>query len=268
MAITNFAQEAFRSTGDQTRTPRQKFNFELILELGSGKSSIIFTRVSSVTAASYTFDTVIMNQYNRKRIIQTRLNYEPITVTFYDTYDNQWHTLMSNYIAHYYNEGQGINVPDTKIKDDSTINQFFDTNWGFTPNSNRYFFSQIKINQAGRVTILNNPIITNMQGDTLDYSESSPIMYTVTFQPESIETKNAKDVQPKSTVTATSAISPPPSPPSGSTSKYDSFESFSADPKVITAVNNTGITFENLWLRYLDLDLKGWLYLLEYYAKF
>lgn len=191
MAITNFAQEVFRSDGDQLLVPRQKFNFTMILELFD-KASIVFTRVSSVTAASYSFDTVIMNQYNRKRVVQTRLNYEPITVTFYDTFDNEWHNLMRDYLSHYFNGEEGIeNRPS--LEGSSTVGPFFTTDLGFTPNADRYFFPQIKIVQNGyrgkfRETILKSPIITNIQGDTLDYSESSPVMYTVTFQPESIET--------------------------------------------------------------------------------
>lgn len=191
MAITNFAQEVFRSDNDQLLVPRQKFNFTLILERHD-RASITFTRVSAVTAASYSVDTQLMNQYNKKRVVQTRLNYEPISVSFYDTFDNEWHNLMRDYLSHYFNGGEGIEKR-TSLEGSSTVTPNFETDLGFTPNADRYFFPRVKIVQNGyrnkyRETILINPTITNIQGDNLDYSDSNPVIYTVTFQPESIQT--------------------------------------------------------------------------------
>lgn len=189
MAITNFAQEVFRSDNDQILVPRQKFNFTLIMQ--TDNRSITFHRVSSVTVPGFNVDGQLMNQYNKKRFVQTRLNYDPVTVTFYDTFDNEWHNLMRDYIAHYYNGTDGIEQR-TVLEGSSTVTPNFVTDLGFTPNSNRYFFPVIKIIQNGyrgkfRETRLINPAITTIQGDTLDYSDSNPVMYTVTFQPESIQ---------------------------------------------------------------------------------
>jgi hypothetical protein len=193
MSIRNFAQEAFRSDGDQLLVPRQKFNFTLVIDRVF-RSPIVFTRVSSASAASYGVDTTIMNQYNHKRVVQTRLNYDPITVAFYDTFDNEWHTLMQAYLAHYFNNGKGIEQR-TSLEGINTTDPSFATDFGFTPNDVRYFFPQIKIIQNGyrgeyRETILVNPTITSMQGDTLDYSDSQPVKYNVTFQPESIQVED------------------------------------------------------------------------------
>lgn len=193
MAIRNFAQEAFRSDGDQLLVPRQKYNFELQLFM-TGYTPHTFKRVSNTSAASYSIDTTVMNQYNKKRVVQTRLNYDPITVVFYDTYDNHWHHMMKNYLSHYYNNGDGIRL-HTGEETSSTVSPSFDTSQGFTPNADRYFFSQIKIIQNGhldefRETILINPHITSMQGDTLDYADSETVKYSVTFQPESIQVKD------------------------------------------------------------------------------
>lgn len=189
MAITNFASEVFGKGGGDFLIPRQKFNFTLIIQ--TDNSNTIFHRVSSVTAPSFNVEGQIMNQYNKKRFVQTRLNYDPVTVTFYDTFDDQFHFLMRDYIAHYYNGGEGLEQR-TPLEGSSTVTPNFITDLGFTPNSNRYFFPVIKIIQNGmggyfRETRLINPAITSIQGDTLDYSDSNPVMYTVTFQPESIQ---------------------------------------------------------------------------------
>jgi hypothetical protein len=193
MSIRNFAQEAFRSDGDQLLVPRQKFNFTLVIDR-INQSPIVFTRVSSASAASYGIDSTIMNQYNRKRVIQTRLNYDPITVSFYDTFDNEWHDLMQSYLAHYFNSDEGIDQRQS-LEGIDTTDPYFETYFGFTPNADRYFFPQIKIIQNGyrgqyRETVLVNPIITAIQGDALDYSDSQPVKYNVTFQPESIQVED------------------------------------------------------------------------------
>jgi hypothetical protein len=191
MAITNFAQEAFRSDGDQLLVPRQKYNFTVLFDRFDGPITE-FTRVSSVTAPSYSVDSQIMNQYNKKRVIQTKLNYDPVTVVFYDTYDNEWYTMMRDYLKFHYNSGNGL---DPVVEGSFTTDEYFETAMGFTPNANRYFFNRMVIVQNGyreqsRETILINPQITNIQGDTLDYSASNPTMYTVTFQPESVHTRD------------------------------------------------------------------------------
>jgi len=192
MAIFNYSEYAFSSQSEQILTPRQKFNFSLILDRFDNASTV-FTRVSSVTAPSFNVDSVLMNQYNKKRVVQTRLNYDPVTVTFYDTNDNEWHDIMTNYIAHYYNDGNGI-ARRTTLEGSETVNPLFETDLGYTPTADRYYFPKIRINQHGyrnefREYTLINPIITGIDADTMDYSDSQPVMYSVTFQPESVQVR-------------------------------------------------------------------------------
>lgn len=194
MAITNFASEVYGANGGGILVPRQKFNFSLIMS-EHNTSPVIFHQVQTASAASFSTDTVVINQYNKKRVIQTRLNYDPITVTFYDTFDNAFHNIMTRYMKHYFNGGNGIDLRSS-LEGDSTVNPSFNTDLGFTPNNVRYFFPTIQIVQNGyksqhRRTVLQNPIITNIQGDTLDYSDSNPVVYTVTFQPESVQVINS-----------------------------------------------------------------------------
>lgn len=194
MAIRNFASESFGSTGAGTLIPRQKFHFTLVLMMAD--QAVQFTRVSTATQASYSFDTQIANQYNKKRVVQTKVNYDPITIQFYDTHDNQWHNIWRRYMAFYYNNNIGIEG-QTSTEGNETAIPFFETEMGFTPNTSRYFFPQISIIQNGhgwidqhRETRLINPMITDMRGDTLDYSDSQPVQYSVTFQPESVQSFN------------------------------------------------------------------------------
>jgi len=191
MAIRNFASESFGVGGGSELAPRQKFQVQLLLFLRN-ETAIAFNRIASVTAASYSVDGQLMNQYNKKRFVQTRLNYDPITVNFYDTYDNQWHQVWERYTEFYFNDNLGIGTRGS-FEGTDTTDPNFETELGFTPNPSRYFFESIQISQAGsvegttRITTLNKPHIVSMQGDTLDYSDSNPAMFTVTFQPENTQ---------------------------------------------------------------------------------
>ena len=195
MAIINFAQNTFRSDGDQFGVPRQKYNFECRLHPINGQP-MVFRKVTSATFPGFSFENVIMNQYNKKRVVQTRLNYSQVTINFYDTFDDQWLKVMRDYLSHYYNNGEGID-DDSDDNNANTVVQHFRTSKGLTPATDRYFFHSVKIIQNGyrqqyRETTLVRPTIIDISGDTLDYGSSDPVMIGVVFQPEHIvvESKN------------------------------------------------------------------------------
>ena len=197
MSIRNHATEAFgtgTTEGLLTGIPRQKFNFTLSITLADGGSPIVFTRIQDLTLPGYSFDTQIVNQYNQKRVIQTKLNYGTLGVTFYDTFDNSFHNILKRYTANYYNSGNGINLfTDFGENTDSPINPLHSTTKGLRTDGERYFVKEMVITQTGmagtsqlRSTRLKNCMLTQVNGDTLNYSESAPVVWTTTWQPEYI----------------------------------------------------------------------------------
>ena len=91
--------------------------------------------VQTCDLPSYQFDTQTLNQYNRKRIIQTKVNWNPISIKFIDTRDNKFQTVLEEYFAWYYKDGRemsknygvGAYVPDV-VMDNPAIDKF-----GFQP---------------------------------------------------------------------------------------------------------------------------------------
>lgn len=179
------------------RLPRLKFNFVLEITLSESSKAEQFDRVKSATLPDITFDTQIVNQYNIKRVIQTKMNYGPCTVVFYDTYDNDFYNkIMLPYTKNYYNKNEGIFATTSiSAKTNSVIPDTFSQDFGYKAVSdatNRYYIPQIIIAKVGSdgkrfSHIMSNCMITSISGDTLDYSDSQPIQYTVTFQPERVE---------------------------------------------------------------------------------
>ena len=91
--------------------------------------------VQSCDLPSFAFNTQTLNQYNRKRIIQTKVEWNPITIRFYDTRDNKFQKVMDEYFKWYYKDGRehayqfgsGGFVPDT-VDSNPSIDRF-----GFQP---------------------------------------------------------------------------------------------------------------------------------------
>ena len=70
---------------------------------------------------------------------------------------------------------------------------------GFTPRNERYYFknSNCKTEHTGdtNIIILSNPVISNVDGDTLDYSDSGAVQYTLQIQYEGYHVKTGMQVQ-------------------------------------------------------------------------
>lgn len=200
MSIRNYAQEVYRSDSLEplVNTPRQRFNFNVEISTVDALP-VLFERVKSASVPGFNFDTQLVNQYNRKRVVQSKVNYEPIVITFYDTFDNSFHNLLKRYMRHYYHSTDGIDV----IKDmAAAVSVDLMTNpYGYTlvdDSSERYFLDNIKIRQFGmagesRLTVAKKCLITDIRADTLDYSDSNPVEFTVTFQPEVVQSSNTPD---------------------------------------------------------------------------
>ena len=55
--------------------------------------------VKTVDLPKYNIETETLTQYNRKRIIQTKLNYEPVSVVFHDTSNDLIRKLWYYYMS-------------------------------------------------------------------------------------------------------------------------------------------------------------------------
>jgi len=165
--------------------------------------------VKTIDLPKYSVDTEVMNQYNRKRLIQTKINYDPINITFHDDGGDNIRELWYQYYSYYYK--------DPSYKLDTTPNtngsigeiQQQQTGFGYQPrdiysqqrtgNVNDWgfigenygdassgtsgkppFFKQIEIygfdQHKYAKYVLFNPLITNWSHDTYDYSQGNGIM--------------------------------------------------------------------------------------------
>lgn len=140
-----------------------------------------------------------LNQYNRKRYVQTKISYTPVKITFHDDNSNIIKNLWQTYYNyHYYDTrqpdgtsdrartipGEAANLLNTSnIYNDNIDNQL---NWGFNGDgggsisAKTPFFRAIRIYGLSRHNFalyeLINPIIQSFDHDRYDYYDTKGIM--------------------------------------------------------------------------------------------
>jgi len=83
----------------------------------------------SVQLPQTQIDNTLMNQYNRKRIVQTGVQFSPVTITFYDTRDNPITLLLMQYLNYYWRNfrvshgGQNKDLSNTGSKGTAIIDK-------------------------------------------------------------------------------------------------------------------------------------------------
>jgi hypothetical protein len=108
------ASKAFTSNSFELK-PRYKFLFHVSFTLNSdipAISKVIGTQeaqnlsvvVKTVDLPKYSIATETLNQYNRKRVVQTKINYEPVTLTFHDDSGDNVRNMWYNYYSYYYKD--------------------------------------------------------------------------------------------------------------------------------------------------------------------
>ena len=72
--------------------------------ISGGKSSVIGLMVKTAQLPSYQIDVDTMNQYNRKRLIQKKINYNPCQIVFNDDHSDLIRNMWYQYYQYYYSD--------------------------------------------------------------------------------------------------------------------------------------------------------------------
>ena len=217
------ASKTFRTNAYELK-PRFKFLFHVqftlnVEEIQKMSNATIFspTQISTMSLAvktvdlpKYNIDVATLNQYNRKRIVQTKINYEPVNITFHDDGGDNIREMWYQYYSYYYKDPaqqyisdapvtngtignittkqNGFNYNNRDIYSQNRVGSVND--WGFigenfrdgtsTPSGKPPFFKDIQIygfdqHKYARY-ILVNPVITNYNHDQYSYSEGAGTM--------------------------------------------------------------------------------------------
>jgi len=207
------AAKTFRTNSYQN-APKYKFVFHTYFNINpeafpTGVNTNYALLVKNIKLPSYGFNTTQLNQYNRKRIVQTKLRYDPIQIVFHDDNGNTINKMWYAYYTYYYadatkptvflgNRGATNASPPTSATPGTTnadydVNNIYNDsiqgndNWGYigetnTPRNGKKvpFFKNITVfgfNQHNFTAYtLINPIITSFAHDTYNYEENNGVM--------------------------------------------------------------------------------------------
>ena len=223
------ASKTFRTNGYEL-APKLKFLFHTYFNLnqdipgvkqmmGNGDVASMGLSVKTIDLPSYQLEVETLNQYNRKRLVQTKINYQPVQITFNDDGGDLIRNLWYNYFNYYYKDpvNQYEGVPNTNgtsgnlqttptgfsyNTSDTYNNDRVVNDWGFagesysdgsfTGNGKPAFFNDIKIYGLNQhkfaAYVLINPMITDWRHDTYDYAQGTGTMtHTVTIRYETVK---------------------------------------------------------------------------------
>jgi hypothetical protein len=218
------AAKTFRTNGYEF-APRNKFLFHVFFTIntqqipalknalfaGNQDQATIGLMVKSAQLPTYSMSVETLNQYNRKRLAQTKIEYNPVQIEFHDDGGDLIRNMWYNYYSYYYKDpSQSYDSPNNQngqlaqlqtpagfsynsrdiYENSRTVND-----WGYigesyndgatglltgTPNGKPAFFRDIRIyglyQKKWAEYILINPLITDWNHDTYDYSQGAGTM--------------------------------------------------------------------------------------------
>jgi hypothetical protein len=146
----------------------------------------------SAQLPKFTIQNKILNAYNRKNIVQERINYDPINITFHDDSSDVIRNFWNGYYSYYYRDADhsaALYNQEYKYK----IRQ--EQNWGFTPKNTGAgtpnYINAIRIYSLHQKSfssyILFRPTIQSFQHGQHTQGEYAPMEHQMTFAYEAVQ---------------------------------------------------------------------------------
>lgn len=193
------------------RAPRLKYLFKVEFHSSQlGKiAENIFDCVRTIELPKYSIDTEVVNAWNVRQLVPTKISFEPISISFNDTLDNRFQQFLTRYLSTVSNsftetknvirtgfDGFGLKMQDnTKdvVLEKIVITRF----WGADA-------SRENLEATSTVTLW-RPKIIDIQHDTLDYSASEAVTWQLSVRYESITYEQISELAGDSTATGRTA---------------------------------------------------------------
>jgi hypothetical protein len=205
--------------GNMRLAPKVKFLYHVVLNinpqanipaLNNNNILEINLLAKTVDLPRYRTQVQSVHQYNRKKLIQTGVEYQPINIEFHDDNAGLTSLLWESYFRYYYadstySSSNGVGSPDTTAAPYTKIEQSKNRVYGnSSQNSFAYgldrpnkvqFFDSIQIFQLhpqnGEYTFtsftLVNPIIEVFEHDTMDQTASEFVLNRMTIGYEAVQ---------------------------------------------------------------------------------
>lgn len=180
--------------------PKYNFLFHVAFDINSSISRMpnieklqLGMLVKSVQLPKYTIENKVYNAYNRPNIVQSKLKYDPIQITFHDDSADVVRDFWYDYMSHYYRDSD---YSPTLYQQPTKYNAQQTKHWGYQPakyatnGSVERILNYIKVYSLHqkRFTeyILVNPTITSFSHGQHSQSENGFLENTMTVSYETV----------------------------------------------------------------------------------
>ena len=192
-------------------TPKVKFLYHVTFNINPAATAVIpqlrqkhmnelNMLVKTAQLPAFNIQTDVKHQYNRKRVVQKRIDYQPVNITFHDDNFGVTTAMWEAYYRYYYRDGNyaavgpagGIEPLNKQFDQYNRGTQFgaLQYRYGLDNDSFDPFFTSITISQLSRKNYtsftLVNPMISAWQHDTMDYSASDLVQSQMTIDYETV----------------------------------------------------------------------------------
>jgi hypothetical protein len=180
--------------------PRTKFNYYVRFELNkfaikapsfnNKHAEEIGLLVKTADLPKFTFDSVVKNQYNRKKILYKQINYDPVSLTFHDDAAGVINAMWALYYGYYIGDRQN---PDAAyeanhLRPTKTVKDNF--RYGMDNDITESFFKSVSIYTMSRRRFLGytlvNPRIKSWSHGSMDYAASEFNDNTMSLEYEAV----------------------------------------------------------------------------------
>ena len=183
------------------------FNRDISTFLGMENNTYktnITSLVRRATLPAVTFKNITKNQYNKKKIVSTGVEYAPIDISVFDTLNNEWLQLLMRYFSYLYmnprnrNEDGNRDIKLNTVAEYENIgSKFASTSFksgeaGLNLQANKQFFERIDIimyhGGKGVQYSMTSPLINSFAFGDIDYSANEFCEFTMQFDYENFTT--------------------------------------------------------------------------------
>jgi len=145
------------------------------LNLVGAQGQEINMLVKSVDLPSYKVETVMLNQYNRKKVMQTKHTPGEVGIKFHDDNMGLINQLWQNYYNYYYADPLSAEIFGAYTRNATQSASHITQPYGLDNGSTEPFFNYITVYQMARHEYVSykfiNPIIANWNHNKLSYSD-------------------------------------------------------------------------------------------------
>ena len=177
--------------------PKYTFLYHVFFDLAEGKGSPqveLGMMVKQVGLPKFSIDTKTLNAYNRPHIIQTKINYDPVTIQFHDDSADRVRDFWNDYYQYYYrtsDHGSSDDLSQMGRVHEEINNVRGIEGWGYAARSKEPYLKAIRIyslhdKNFSEYTLV-NPIIKSFQHGEHNAASGGEVMqHTMNVEYETV----------------------------------------------------------------------------------